>query len=524
MTEKPIQKQQVAVIDIGTSAIRMVIAEIGPKDEIRTLENLQKPVRFGKEVFTTGRLSNVAIRDAIAILKNFKEVSDGYGVKKIQAIATSAVREAMNRDNFIDQVFVRTGIDVEVVEGPEENRLELLAVEHALEGKVDLQKKNCLIVEVGSGSTEMIILNQGNVEITRTLSLGAIRLPEQAVAGKTDPAVMQRVLKRSIHEVVLYAAREYNFDQVDTFIAIGGDVRFVSQQIHEKTDANTIERHVVLEQKAFQSFVNQIGKMTPEDIAGQYGLAYTEAETLYPALLVYANFLAETKADSIVVPMVSIRDGLLIEMAQMFSGYKRTDVARQVVNSARHLAAKYQYDKAHAGCVASLALKLFDSISQDHGMGTRERMLLEVSALLHDIGIFVSPAAHHKHSSYLVEAAEIFGLRKSDKDIVSQVVRYHRRTIPRDTHVPYMSLPKTDRAVVSKLAAILRVADALDHSHQQKIRQFTLERAEEAYTLWVPDDLGDITLERNSLMEKSGLFAEVFGAPVALKQGTPKKE
>ena len=151
-------------------------------------------------------------------------------------------------------------------------------------------------------------------------------------------------------------------------------------------------------------------------------------------------------------------------------------------------------------------------------------MLLEVSALLHDFGIFVSPVAHHKHSGYLVDAAEIFGLRKSDKDIVSQVVRYHRRSIPRATHVLYMSLPKTDRAVVSKLAAILRVADALDHSHQQKIRQFTLERSEEACTLWVPDDLGDITLERNSLMEKGGLFAEVFGVPVALKQGTPKKE
>ncbi len=520
MKDNPVQKQQVAVIDIGTSAIRMVIAEIGPKDEVRYLENLQKTVRFGKEVFTTGRLSNVAIRDAIAILKNFKIVFESFGIKKVQAIATSAVREAMNRDNFIDQVFVRTGIDVEVIEGPEENRLELLAVEHALEGKMDLQKKNCLIVEVGSGSTEVIILNQGNVEITRTLSLGSIRLPEQAVAGKTDPAVMQRVLKRSIHEVVLYAAREYNFDQVDTFIAIGGDVRFVSQQLQEKIT----ERYAVLEKKAFEKFVHQIGKMTPEDIAAQYGLAYTEAETLYPALLVYANFLAETKAESIVVPMVSIRDGLLVEMAQMFSGYKRTDVARQVINSAHHLGAKYQYDKTHAACVASLALKLFDLISQDHGMGTRERMLLEVSALLHDIGVFISPASHHKHSSYLVDAAEIFGLRKSDKNIVSNVVRYHRRSIPRSTHVPYMSLPKADRAIVSKLAAILRIADSLDHSHQQKIRQFALERAEDLYTLWVDDELGDISLERNALIEKGGLFAEVFGAPVALKQGTPKKD
>lgn len=512
-----VNKQLVAVIDIGTSAIRMVIAELGPKDEIHYLENLHKPVRFGKEVFTTGRLGNAVIRDAISILKNFKAVIESYGVKKIQAIATSAVREAADRDNFIDQVFVRTGIDIEIVEGPEENRLELLAVEQALEGKIDLQQKNCLIVEVGSGSTEMIILNQGNVEITRTLSLGAIRLPEQVVAGKTDAAVMQRVLKRSIHEVVLYAAREYNFDQVDTFIAIGGDMRFVSQQLTEK---NT-ERYAVLDKKAFQAFVNQIGKMSPEEIAQQFGLSYNEGETLYPSLLVYLNFLSETKAEKLIVPMISIRDGLLIELSQMLSGYKRTDVAKQVLNSARHLAAKYQYDKPHATCVASLAVKLFDVLSQDHGMGTRERMLLEVSAVLHDIGVFVSPAAHHKHSSYLVEAAEIFGLRKMDKDVVSNVVRYHRRSVPRPTHVPYMSLPKSERAVVSKLSAILRVADALDRSHQQKIRSFTLERAEDAYTLWVPDSLGDISVERNGVLEKGGLFSEVFGAPIVLKQGIP---
>ncbi|OGW72296.1 MAG: hypothetical protein A2Y02_00140 [Omnitrophica bacterium GWA2_52_12] len=509
--------QTVAVIDIGTSAIRMVVAEVGSKNEIRHLENLQKPVRFGREVFTTGRLSPAAIREAIGILQNFKTVLTAYQVKKVQAVATSAVREATNRDNFVDQVFVRTGIDIEVIEGPEENRLELMAVEQALEGRMDLEKKNCLIVEVGSGSTEVIILNQGNVEITRTLSLGSIRLPEQAVAGKTDSAVMQKVLKRSIHDIVLYAAREYNFEQVDTFIAIGGDMRFAAAQLQEKSE----EPFRTLEKKAFVSFVNQIGKLTPDEVSTQYGLSYAEAETLYPALLVYANFLAETKAEQIVVPGTSIRDGLLSELAQMISSYKRTDVSKQVLNSARHLAQKYQYDKAHAACVASLALKLFDGLAADFGLNSRDRLLLEVSAILHDIGVFISPAAHHKHSSYLVDSAEIFGLRKASKDIVSNVVRYHRRSVPRPTHVTYMSLPKADRAVVSKLAAILRVADALDHGHQQKIRQFTLERTDDACILWVPEECGDISLERSSLQEKGGMFGEVFGLTVALKQGSP---
>ncbi|MSR77200.1 MAG: HD domain-containing protein [Candidatus Omnitrophica bacterium] len=517
MKDSEVQKQTIAVIDIGASAIRMIIAEVGQKGEINYLENLHKPVRFGKEVFTHGMISSASMREGIGILKDFKSVIDTYGVKTIQAIATSAVREAMNRDNFIDQVYVRTGIDVEVIEGPEENRLELIAVEHALGGKVDLEKKNCLIIEVGSGSTEMIILNQGQVEITRTLSLGSIRLPEQAVAGKTDPAVMQRVLKRNVHEVVTYAAKEYNFDQVDTFIALGADMRFTSHQLVEGIK----DSFVILDKKAFVGFLNKISKMTPEEIATQYGISYTQAETLFPSLLVYSNFMNETKTESIIVPMTSIRDGLLIEMAQMLSGNKRTDVSKQVVNSTRHLGEKYKYDKAHALHVASTSLKLFDALKQDHGMGSRERLLLEVSAIVHDIGSYIAPTSHHKHSSYLVEAAEIFGLRKSDKNIVANVVRYHRGTSPRATHVPYMSLPKSDRAVVSKLAAILRVADALDHTHQQKIRNFTMDRQEDAYTLWVPEETGDITVERDSLQEKGGMFSDVYGAPIQLKQGNP---
>ena len=168
-----------------------------------------------------------------------------------------------------------------------------------------------------------------------------------------------------------------------------------------------------------------------------------------------------------------------------------------------------------------MSLKLFDALKDEHGLGPRERLLLEVSSLLHDIGIFISPSSHHKHGFYLINAAEIFGLRKTDKDIVANVVRYHRRSLPKPTHVPYMSLPRPDRAVVSKLAAILRIAEALDASHQQKLKDFTLERYRDTYTVWVPEESGDIAMERQSLAKKSDLFADVFGATILLKQGAP---
>lgn len=506
--------QTVAIIDIGASAIRLVVAEIGLKGEVRTLENLQKAVNFGKDVFSGGSLSQESMAQGLAILQNYKSVITTYQVKKIQAIATSAIREAVNGEVFIDRVFVRTGIDVEVIEGPEEVRLELIAVEHAVGTDLDLNKKNCLILEVSSGSTEVIILNQGQVELTRTLSIGSLRLPEQTNTAKLKPEAVQKVLKRSIQEIVAYAAKEYNFDQVDTYIALGGEARFAAQHL-----ASTArERYAVVDKKAFVGLVNKIGKLTPEEIASEYDLPYSQAESLYASLLYYLNFLSATSSETLIVPNMSMRDALLLEMSQLVSGHKRTDVSRQIINSARHLGEKFEYDKAHSTLVGQIALKIYDALKAEHGLGPRERTLLEVASILHDIGSYISPAGHHKHSAYLIEASEIFGLRKSDRMIVSNVVRYHRRSVPKVTHASYASLPRQDRAVVSKLAAILRVADALDATHQQKIKQIEFEAGEKSYTIWISDALTDLSSEREALQAKGDLFADVFGLPVVIRQ------
>jgi exopolyphosphatase/guanosine-5'-triphosphate,3'-diphosphate pyrophosphatase len=514
VAETPAATQVVAVIDIGSSAIRMVVAELGPKLAIRYLENLQKPAPLGKDVFTTGRLSHRVIREAIDILKNYKDIADSYGVKHLRAIATSAVREASNRDNFVDQVFVRTAIDVEIIEGAEENRLDLIAVEHAMEGKLDFDKKNCMIIEVGTGSTEIIYTTQGQVALTRTLPMGPIRLPEQSSTGRTDAGTLQRLIRRNTHIAAEEVKREFALETVDTYIALGANMRFLVKMTDEKTD----NKLAVLPAKALQEFIKTVAKMTPEEIVDVWGFSYSDAEVLYPSLLIYASFLDETKAAEVLVPMVSIRDGLLLEIAQLLLGPRRTDLTRQVINSAKALGQKYRYDEAHAANVSALAVKLFDQLKEDHGLGPRERLLLEVAGILHDIGTFIAPQAHHRHSSYLIDAADIFGLRKADKDIVSKVALYHRRQVPGPTDPEYMSLSRHDRAVVSKLAAIIRVAEALDKSHQQKIRDFTLERDRDMIIIRPVGDPIDLSMERQALAKKDSLFTDVLGATLVLKQ------
>jgi len=509
-------KNLLAVIDIGSSALRLVIAEIASKEGVRHLENLQMHVPLGKDVFTTGRISTASLREALRVLRNYRSRIDEYGVKHIHAIATSAVREAANRDSFVDRVFVRTGIEIEVIEGAEENRLGMIAVEHALRGAFDFECGSCLLVEVGSGATVLIELRGGEVALTRTLTIGSVRLPGNVLVGSTDREAMRRLLARAIHEIAEHGGGDVGLHDVDTFIAPGATMRFLARKLCPERD----QEFVALPVEALRRFVDEVAALSPEEIVEHHGIAYGEAESLYASLLFYLFFLRETKATRILVPMTSIRDGVLLEQAELVTGYPGTDVSRLVVSSAKQLASKYAYDEKHSACVASIALRLFDELKAEHGLGARERLLLRVSAILFEIGLYVSPTARHKHSAYLIDASDIFGIRLADKRIVAQVARYHRRAMPKPTHAPYMSLPKQDRAIVLKLAALLRVAIAMDSGRDQRLSRFDLDRSSEPYVIRLPDHLGDVYLEREALVRGGRAFSEVFGVSLVMKTGS----
>jgi exopolyphosphatase/guanosine-5'-triphosphate,3'-diphosphate pyrophosphatase len=201
---------------------------------------------------------------------------------------------------------------------------------------------------------------------------------------------------------------------------------------------------------------------------------------------------------------------VLLSTARGFDTELASEMHRQVVASAAALGRKFRYDEDHARHVTELALRLFDALSREHGLGPRERLLLETASLLHDIGTFIRTSGHHKHGEYIVANSEIFGLNRSDLTIVSNVVRYHRKAPPASTHVNFIALPREDRIVVMKLGAILRIADALDRGHDQRIRGLSVERHEDRLVMH-SEGGGDFSLERLSLAEKGDMFEDVFG-------------
>src|SRR5512136_867751 len=230
---------------------------------------------------------------------------------------------------------------------------------------------------------------------------------------------------------------------------------------------------------------------------------------LVPALLTYSLLLKETQAQSIIISDANIRAGILQDLAPAEQGKRQKKLVTQILSAARSLGRKYHYDENHAERVRELSVRLFDELKAEQRMTDTHRLYLEVAALLHDIGQFVSSRSHHKHSQYLIASSELFGLRKRELEIIANTARYHRRALPKRSHVSFVSLDRDERMIVSKLAAILRVANALDKDHSQSILDLKISREGDQITLTAPSG-ADLPMGRSSLAARSDFFVEIF--------------
>jgi len=272
-----------------------------------------------------------------------------------------------------------------------------------------------------------------------------------------------------------------------------------------------------LKEPDFLALCDQLAGETVDDLVEHFRLPLADAETLVPALLAYNELLLATSAEEVTVPDASLRAGMLLDLALGEDARRREDFSRQVLASARALGEKYRYDALHAENVARMAVRLFEELRSEHGLEERDRLLLEVAALLHDVGLYINRRAHHKHSQYILSVSDIFGLSREDMDVVANVARYHRRAMPQKSHLAYMALDRDTRVRVGKLAAMLRIANALDADHLRKVRDLALVREEDEWILEV-DGAGDLTMERLATLARSDLLTEVFGQKVLFRE------
>jgi exopolyphosphatase/guanosine-5'-triphosphate,3'-diphosphate pyrophosphatase len=511
------EAQTIAAIDVGSNAIRLAVAEVLAEGQVQVLEQLQQGIRLGHDSFRSGRLGSATLRAALGILREYRRTLDTYQVHHLRAVATSAIREAANADTFLDRALMATGLEVEVINTSEESRLTVAAARRQLIGEAGAKRGLVLVAHVGGGSTLLTVVDRGEIMESQSLPLGSIRLQEGLLTGGEPAPRAARLMRQQISNTLTSIQGGLPLDRVQTFVAIGGDARFAGRQIGKPL---TPEGMVTVGRVQLDKLVRLCERYSTEELAKRFALPFPDAETLSPALLVYQALVDATGVTQIQVFPGSMRDGLLLDLAARVTGREDEALTKGVIRSAIAVARKYRVDRRHTQTVADLSAKLFDLLQAEHGLTARHRLLLRVAGLLHEVGGFVSNRSHHKHSYYLIANAEIFGLTRDEHVLVAHVARYHRRAVPQPSHLEYVALPRDRRILVNKLAAILRVADALDRAHGQQVRDFQGERQGEEFVITVPG-VTDLTLERRAMAEKGDLFEDVFGLRIRLEEGRP---
>ena len=506
-----------SVIEIGSTGVRLLVAEVTSDGKQNVLDRAEMPLPIGKDVFTSGTISQETSNQLVQILKRYKEQLGGWGISTDQTacFASIAFRDAKNCDPIMDRVLVQTGFRIRIIDGIEENRLMYLAVADCIKDQpVDFKNDDTVILVVGGSTTEMMMISDGKMAGVHSLKIGTVRIDHHM--GLSDDSHnnyenANHYIQESINNTKGSLESELNLEQVKQFIAVGQDVTLAA--INKGRPISTFLWEIKKED--FESFVMEIQEYTVDECRARFKIPYHEAETLQLGLLIYNQFLQLTKAQTIIVPETNIRNGYILSKTSLQNDELQKEFDMQITASARNLLRKYHGDENHAECVRMIATRLYDLMKNEIALDEHAKTLLETAAILHDIGVFIRYDNHNIHGSYIVQNSEIFGLNRTDKTIVSEITKYHKGSImPQDSET-FLMLPRTSRMMILKLTAILRIADALDRGHIQKFTDFTMSIEQNSLIIHTKKEINTV-LEKIALSEKAGMFESVFGYNVIL--------
>lgn len=498
-------------MDMGSNAIRFFAAEFDSPASFTILDDERLPVRLGAGVFLSGRLEADAMAEAAAALAKVPARLKMLKADLFRMVATSAVREASNGRIFLDRIEKATGLRGEAISGYEEARL----IHRAARERVPMGRRPWLMVDVGGGSVEVTLADAEGLQWSESHTMGAVRLLEELSSGAEGPAKMKRLLEEYVATLNLPAV--LGRQRPAGVIATGGNIDTLAALAGVLPPDGGAGR---LPRAALKRLIAALSRLSHAQRVRDLGLRPDRADVILPAALVYDRAAELAGARELWVPRVGLKEGILMDLVEDAASHRdhaaRQD--RQAWAGAVALGRRFRFDEAHAVQVATLALALFDQLRSLHALGEAERRLLMAAALLHDVGTHISYKKHHKHSQYLITQSELPGFSAEAMQMAAQVARYHRKAEPSEAHPEFAALSREGRGTVERLAALLRVADALDREHLQSVRTIRVRAAGAAVRLRL-DGAGNRVLERWALKRKAGLFERVFRREIILTEG-----
>jgi exopolyphosphatase / guanosine-5'-triphosphate,3'-diphosphate pyrophosphatase len=498
----------IAAIDVGSNAIRLAIANVDGNGGYQTVFNVRAPVRLGQDVFTQGVISAHTIDSMLESFTDFKQKLEQHGATHVKAVGTSALREATNRDVVLKAVSKGTGIDIAVIGGEEEARL----IHMAAKAAVNLKNKVALLVDIGGGSVEVVLADDTTVLCTESYAMGSVRLLK-ILDERAGEERFNQLVTEYVDATQRRLEQEIGDQAIDVCIGTGGSIEALGELRKELFEKNNSQKVTADELKAL---VKKLRSTSFEERIQALRLRPDRADVIVPAAIVLQKIVQQAGVNEVIIPGIGLKDGVLLELLSQLRDQEKHLHRDQVVESARRLGKKFFFDEKHANTVARLSVQIFDQMKNFHEMDAEARLILEVAAMLHDIGHYVNVYNHHKHSAYLIQSNPLVGLTQLQMEMVGNVARYHRKSAPKMQHKPYEDLSPKNRLVISKLAAILRLADALDHEHASTVDNVEVDYKRPRFRFRLKGK-GDMLLEKWALVNKRDLFESVFDANVVVE-------
>ena len=505
---------RIAAIDIGSNSFHMVIVE-SRSGGFHVIDREKEMVRLGERTLSRGRLSAASMRRGLDALREYKRLADMHGVDKLLVVATSAVREAANGEDFLERVGGEIGFYPQVVSGEEEARLIYLAALHS----VNLEGRRTLVVDIGGGSVELAMGVGPQVEWAVSEKLGVLRMTERFVHSDPLAARDERRLVGYVRQFMVPHAARARDDGFDLVVGTSGTALALGAMATAAGILPESLHHLTVPAAALHALRRRLVGTT---LKGRRRLPLMDerrTDIIVAGAVVLDEILDALEAKEIVLCEWALREGLLLDY---LTGHKRAvaraeaypDVRRRSVVA---LAERCHFHEAHARQVAALALGLFDATASRHGLQAPERSLLEYAALLHDIGHAIDHDRHQHHSCYLVRNAELLGFERLEIELIAQAVRGHRKQMPKLGDPGLRGLPGSVRRAVRGLAALLRIADALDRTHFGVVRSVGASLSPGRLLIAVEAGADNPELELWAAERRADLLSRLLDRPVVLR-------
>ncbi len=466
---------KLAAIDIGSNSIKLAVVDAAASDSFAVLAREKDVVRLGHETLTKGHLEASAIERATTCIKRFASMAEARGAETILAIATASVREANNSAQFIKEVERQTAIRVEILSGIEEARLIGLAASQGCSGR-GLTNIN---IDIGGGSTEISLFRDGVPLSLFSVKVGAVAMTEKFLFSDPPKTKEMGGLRSEIRSAFERPARELRDGKwtqatgtSGTVLAVGTALRarITSDAQRKAQAAQPVEAEVVLSQLSGLNIM--LANMTLSERRGVPGISAQRSE-----IVVAGGQILEAAMRAFGINVLrtcdwALREGVIIDHLRELEAESRPplpDFSDHKLLGVHAVGRRFGYEETHSHQVARLAERIFDGLAPSEGLTRHERTLMSAAALLHDVGYHIAHESHHKHSLYLVANSELTGFSEAERAVIANVARYHRGPLPKERHPEYAVLNAADRKTVCRLGAIVRVADALDRSHDSRV-------------------------------------------------------